>query len=115
MVSSPSTALAAVLSRISLCGLLSLHAIVVMWLEYFQLPDIFSETKTSMYNVLWVLVFGFATLNILGLAFRRFDTRKMGLTFGEIIAILVVVFAVLLFGSEIVGLLHILPIHLSPH
>lgn len=108
---SPSHTLTAAFSRIKLRGL---PAMLLVGLGYFQLPDIWSQTKTSMYNVLWVLVFGFATLNILGLAFRRFDTRKMGLTFGEIVAILVVVFSVLLFGLEIVGLLHILPIHLTP-
>jgi len=114
MVQPPSSTLTVALSRSNLRGLNGLRAIILVGLGYFQLPDIWSETRTGMYNVLWVLVFGFATLNILGLAFRRFDTRKMGLTFGEIIAILVVVFSVLLFGSEIIGLLHILPIHLTP-
>lgn len=115
MVLTPSTALAAIVSRTRSRGFLSLPATTLVLLGLFQLPDVFSETKASMYNVLWVLVFGFATFNILGLAFRRFDTRKMGLTFGEIIAILVVVFSVILFGLEVVGLMHILPIHLSPH
>jgi len=111
---SPSTVLAAFLSHIHSRSLFSLHAAALLLLEYFQFSDLFSETKASMYNVLWALVFGFATLNILGLAFRRFDTRKMGLNFGEILAILVVVFSILLFGSEIIGLLHILPIQLTP-
>jgi len=115
MVLSPSTALAAILSRINSPILLGVYASAVVLFEYVQLPDLFSETKASMYNVLWVLVFGFATLNILGLAFRRFDTRKMGLNFGEILAILVVVFSILLFGLEIIGLLNLLPIHLTPH
>jgi hypothetical protein len=114
MVLTPSIALAAIVSRVRLRSFFGLHAITLIFLGYFQLPDVFSEAKTSVYNVLWVLVFGFATFNILGLAFRRFDTRKVGLTFGEIIAILVVVFSVILFGLEIVGLMHILPIHLSP-
>jgi hypothetical protein len=82
--------------------------------EYFQLPDLFEETKDNMYNVLWALVFGFATLNILGLVFRRFDTRKMGLTFGEVLAITVVIFSILLLGLEMMGVFHILPIRLAP-
>lgn len=94
--------------------MLGLYAAVVMLLEYFQLPDVFAETKDNIYNVLWVLVFGFATLNILGLVFRRFDNRKMGLTFGEVIAITVVIFSILLFGLEMLGIFHILPIHLTP-
>ncbi|HTZ94807.1 MAG TPA: hypothetical protein VMB18_00315 [Terriglobales bacterium] len=104
----------AILTRINFRGLLALNAVAFASLVQFQLPDVFGEAKANMYNVLWVLVFGFATLNILGLAFRRFETKRMGLTLGEIIAILVVVFSLLLFGLEIVGLLHILPIHLTP-
>jgi hypothetical protein len=115
MVLSTSTAVTALLSRSKLRTTFSLFVSLFMLRTYFQLPDIFSEAKTSMYNMLWVLVFGFATLNILGLAFRRFDTRKTGLSFGEILAILVVVFSVILFGLEVVGLLHLLPIHLTPH
>lgn len=114
MALSPSSTITAAVSRLNFRGLPGLDATALVLLGYLQLPDIFRETKASMYNVLWVLVFGFATLNILGLAFRRFDTRKMGLTFGEIIAILVVVLSVVLFGLEVVGLLHILPIHLTP-
>ena len=111
---SSSTTLAAVLSRLNFRGVSGLDATVLVLLGYVQLPEVFRDARTSMYNVLWVLVFGFATLNILGLAFRRLDSRKMGLTFGEIIAILVVVLSVVLFALEVIGLLHILPIHLTP-
>lgn len=113
MVPSTSTTLAAILSRISSPSILGIHASVLLLLQY-QFSDLFSETKDSMYNVLWVLVFGFATLNILALVFRRFDTRKMGLTFGEVLAITVVVFSIFLLGLEMLGLFHILPIRLTP-
>jgi len=62
---------------------------------------------------MWVLVFGFATLNILGLVSRRFEHRRSGLNFGEIMAISVVVVSVLLLGLELLKLLHILPIKLT--
>jgi hypothetical protein len=111
---SPSTALAAIVSRTSSAKFLSTSATSLALLAYLQLPDLFAETKDNMYNVLWVLVFGFATLNILGLAFRRFDTRKMGLSFGEILAILVVILSLVLFGLEMLGVLNLFPIHLAP-
>lgn len=82
-----------------------------------QLPDfsqIYEEKKGSVYNMLWVLVFGFATLNILGLVLRRFDPRKSGLNFGEILAITVVFFSVFLLGLEMLNIFHILPIKLQP-
>lgn len=106
--------MAAVLSRFAPRRLASFCLTVVASTAYFQLPDLFSEAKGNMYNVLWVLVFGFATINIAGLVFRPFDTRKMGLTFGEIVAITVVLFSIVLFGLELLGLLHIFPIRLTP-
>jgi len=63
---------------------------------------------------LWVLVFGFATLNILGLVSRRFEPRRSGMSFGEIMAISVVVVSVLLLGLEMLNVFHILPIRLTP-
>jgi hypothetical protein len=114
MLLSPSTALAAILARISRPKFLCLNAALLFLLEFFQTSDFFAETKANMFNVLWALVFGFSTLNILGLAFRRFDSRKMGLNFGELLAITVVIFSIILFGSELLGLLHIFPVQLTP-
>jgi len=34
------------------------------------------STREEMYNILWALVFGFATLNILSLGARRFEREK---------------------------------------
>jgi len=82
-----------------------------------QLPDfseLYNEKKGSVYNVLWVLVFGFATLNILGLVLRRFEPRRSGLNFGEILAIGVVFLSVFLLALEMLNLFHIFPIKLNP-
>ena len=69
--------------------------------------------RDEIYNILWALVFGFATLNILSLGARGFE-RSRGLSFGEILAVLVVVVSIVLLGWEMLYLFHILPIQLSP-
>src|SRR5271157_2040510 len=80
------------------------------------LPAMFllRSTREEVYNILWALVFGFATLNILSLGARRFEQEKVGLTFGEILAILVVLVSIVLLGWEMLYLFHILPIRLTP-
>jgi hypothetical protein len=90
---------------------------MVALLILFQFSDLsgfYAEKKASAYNVLWVLVFGFATLNILGLVLRRFEPRRSGLNFGEILAITVVFFSLVLLGLEMLNLFHIFPIKLEP-
>jgi hypothetical protein len=82
--------------------------------QFSELSDIYAQKKTSVYNVLWVLVFGFATLNILGLVLRRFEPRRSGLNFGEILAIVVVFFSLFLLGLEMLNLFHFFPIKLEP-
>ncbi|MGO9123884.1 MAG: hypothetical protein ACLP6G_03250 [Terriglobales bacterium] len=82
--------------------------------QFSELSDIYAEKKGSVYNILWVLVFGFATLNILGLVLRRFEPRRSGLNFGEILAITVVFFSLFLLGLEMLNLFHIFPIKLGP-
>ncbi|MFY9845629.1 MAG: hypothetical protein WA718_12695 [Terriglobales bacterium] len=81
------------------------------------LPAMFllRSTREEVYNILWALVFGFATLNILSLGARRFEQEKSGLTFGEILAILVVLVSIVLLGWEMLYLFHVLPIRLTPH
>jgi hypothetical protein len=61
-----------------------------------------------------VLVFGFATLNILSLVGRRFEPSRNRLNFGEMLAILVVVVSFVLLGWEMLYLFHIFPIKLQP-
>jgi hypothetical protein len=74
-----------------------------------------SDKREGLYNILWALVFGFATLNILGLLTRRSETGRQRLSFGEITAILVVGLSVLLLAWEMLGLFKIFPIKLGPH
>jgi len=70
-------------------------------------------TRQEVYNVLWALVFGFATVNILSLGARRIDP-KGGLHFGEVLAIMIVLVSIVLLGWEMLYVFHILPIRLSP-
>ncbi len=50
--------------------------------------------KGNVYNILWALVFGFATLNILALVTRRFEPHRNRLSFGEMLAIMTVLASV---------------------
>jgi hypothetical protein len=43
--------------------------------------------SSNFYDLLWAAVFGFATLNILGLVARRFEPGRSSMTFGEMLAI----------------------------
>ena len=70
--------------------------------------------KGDAYNILWALVFGFATLNILGLVARRFEPDRTRMSFGEVLAIMVVIVSIFLLGWEFLNLLHIFPIQLKP-
>jgi hypothetical protein len=80
------------------------------------LPALFllRSTREDVYNVLWALVFAFATLNILSLGARHFEADRRGLTFGEVLAILVVVVSVIMLGWEMLNLFKIFPIRLAP-
>ena len=75
----------------------------------------YSDKKGDVYNILWALVFGFATLNILGLVARHFEPGRTRLNFGEMLAIMVVLVSVFLLGWEMLYLFKILPIKLRPH
>jgi len=88
-----------------------LHALAVI-----VLPAMFllRSTREGIYNILWALVFGFATLNILSLGARRFEAGKSGLSFGEILAILVVLVSIVLLAWELLYVFGILPIRLTP-
>lgn len=75
----------------------------------------FTDSKRSnIYNVLWILVFAFATLNILSLVGRRFEPSRSRLNLGEMMAILVVCVSIILLGWEMLYVFHILPIKLEP-
>lgn len=107
---------------LSLTALLTSFPVPASWLESgarFQvlLVILFEnlDKKGDVYNFLWVLVFGFATLNILGLVARRFEPSRNRLNFGETIAILVVAVSIILLGWEMLNLFKIFPIKLHPH
>jgi hypothetical protein len=72
-----------------------------------------SSAREDVYNLLWAVVFGFATLNILSLAARRVEPNRRGLSFGEMLAVLVVVLSMFLLGWELLTVFHIFPIKLS--
>jgi hypothetical protein len=72
-----------------------------------------STRRNDVYNILWAVVFGFATLNILSLAARRFEPNRRGLTFGELMAVLVVLISIFLLGWELLGVFRIFPIKLQ--
>jgi hypothetical protein len=73
---------------------------------------LFRGSRQDVYNILWAVVFGFATLNILSLAARRMEPSKRGLSFGELMAVMVVLLSVFLLGWEMLNLFHIFPIRL---
>jgi hypothetical protein len=72
-----------------------------------------SSRRNDVYNILWAVVFGFATLNILSLAARRFEPNRRGLSFGELMAVLIVCLSIFLLGWELLGVFHIFPIKLQ--
>jgi hypothetical protein len=87
------------------------HQIAVGFLPALVL---FFSTREEIYNILWALVFGFATINILSLGARHFEQQRRGLNFGETLAVLVVVVSIILLGWEMLYVFHVLPIRLTP-
>ena len=75
----------------------------------------YSEKKGDVYNILWALVFGFATINILRLVTKRLEPSRTRMNFGETLAIMVVVVSVFLLGWEMLYVFHVLPIQLQQH
>jgi hypothetical protein len=66
------------------------------------------------YDLLWVAVFGFATLNILSLVARRFEPGRSSITFGEMLAIGTAIISILMLGWELLFMFHVLPIRIEP-
>ena len=75
----------------------------------------YSQKKGDVYNILWALVFAFATMNILGLLAKRMEPRRTRLSMGETIAIMVVIVSILMLGWEMLYWFDILPIKLHRH
>src|ERR1700757_4328164 len=55
-----------------------------------------SRKDANVYNMLWALVFGFATLNILGLGARRLEPGRNRASLGEMMAVMVVLLSIAL-------------------
>lgn len=89
----------------------TLHALAV---GVFPALFLFRSTREELYNVLWALVFAFATINILSLGARHFESDRRGLTFGEILAIMVVLVSVVMLAWEMLYLFHVFPLRLAP-
>jgi hypothetical protein len=114
MVSSLATALARASSRsLARPSIVALQSLLLFMLQFSDSQ--YSGKKDNVYNILWVLVFGFATLNILGLVARRLEPRRSNLQFGEMLAITVTVVSVVLLGWEMLSIFHIFPIKIHPH
>ena len=75
----------------------------------------FGRKSGDAFNILWALVFGFATLNILSLVTRRFEPNRNRMSPGELMAVATVVVSVLLLGFEMLGIFHVLPLRLPLH
>ena len=71
------------------------------------------EPRQDVYNILWAVVFGFATLNILSLATRRMEPGRRRMTFGEVMAVMVVLVSVFLLAWEMLNFFHVFPIKLK--
>ena len=74
---------------------------------------LYRGSRDDVYNILWAVVFGFATLNILSLAARRLEPSRRGLSFGELMAVMVVLLSVFLLTWEMLTLFHVFPIKLK--
>lgn len=92
------------------CGR-AVHALVV---GIFPAMFLLRSTRDELYNVLWALVFAFATINILSLGARHFEADRRGLTFGELLAVMVVLVSIVMLAWEMLYLFHVFPLHLAP-
>jgi len=97
--------------RPSLAALVRLQQVFMLGVLFLiQYPG----KKGDVYNILWVLVFGFATLNILGLAARRYEAERSRMSFGEFLAVMVVLISVGMLAFELLHMFHIFPLKLQP-
>ena len=92
---------------VSMCNLA--HAPLLAALLVLQHPS----RRNDVYNILWAVVFGFATIKILSLAARRFEPNRRGLTFGELMAVLIVLLSIFLLGWELLNVFRIFPIKIQ--
>jgi len=94
---------------------IAVYAVVRAYAAVFvgvALAVLYRGSRQDVYNILWAVVFGFATLNILTLAARRLEPTRRGLSFGELMAVMVVLLSIFLLGWEMLNLFHVFPIKL---
>ena len=114
MALTSTTGLMAGFARSKFAGL-SIYSLVHVPSAVFAVLFLFqrhSSPRNDIYNILWAVVFGFATLNILSLSARRFEPNRRGLTFGELMAVLIVLLSIFLLGWELLSVFRIFPIKL---
>ncbi len=102
------------LGRVTAAKLNTMRALNALGAGILPAAILLRTVREDVYSALWALVFAFATLNILSLGARHFDADRRGLSFGEFLAILVVVISVALLAWEMLYVFHILPIRLQP-
>jgi hypothetical protein len=73
---------------------------------------LYRASGQDLYNILWAVVFGFATLNILSLAARRSEPGRRGISFGELMAVMIVLLSIFLLATEMLHVFRIFPIKL---
>ncbi len=69
--------------------------------------------QQDIFNIVWALVFGFATLNILSMAARQHENARRRLNFGELLAIIILFVAIGLLAWEMLNLFHVFPLKLQ--
>jgi hypothetical protein len=109
-----SSQVAAGLGKVAAGKLSAMRAVNAFGAGVLPAAILLRSAREDVYSVLWALVFAFATLNILSLGARHFEADRRGLSFGEFLAILVVVVSVALLAWEMLYVFHILPIRLQP-
>ena len=110
---SSTSVLIAGFTRTTCAALLNLRSAQSALVASLVLLERGSSHHTDVYNILWAVVFGFATLNILSLAARRSEPNRRGLSFGELMAVMVVLLSIFLLGSELLNFVHIFPIKIQ--
>jgi hypothetical protein len=84
-----------------------------LWPEASGSAMIIQWDEESIFSILIGLVFGFSTLNILGLVTRRFENRPTRLNVGEILALTAMALSICFLGWEMLHVFHVLPIKLE--
>jgi hypothetical protein len=97
-------------AALKLCNWWGIQSAVVATILFLERN---SARRNDIYNILWAVVFGFATLNILSLAARRFEPNRRGLSFGELMAVLIVLLSIFLLGWELLSVFRIFPLKLG--